>query len=142
MLELLLQKVTEQGAILKEQGATLKEQGTILKDHSAILKEQGATLKEQGTILKDHSAILKEQGTALKDHSSILNDHSEILQALRHGQEVQKAEIDRINVTLAHIQGEQGKIKEIIHNLAGDISFLVRKAAQHDDDIRELKRIK
>ncbi|MGE5583110.1 MAG: hypothetical protein ACM3X9_11325 [Bacillota bacterium] len=100
MLELLLQKVTEQGAILKEQGAILKEQGAILKEHG------------------------------------------EILQALRHGQEVQKAEIDRLNITVAHIQEEQVEIREIIDNMAGDVSFLVRKAAKHDDDIRELKRIK
>ncbi|HEY8463362.1 MAG TPA: hypothetical protein VIM29_04955 [Bacillota bacterium] len=100
MLELLLQKVTEQGAILNK--------------HSTILKEQGAILKE----------------------------HSEILQALRHGQEIQKAEIDRLNITVANIQGEQAEIRDTLDNLAGDISFLVRKAAQHDDDIRELKRIK
>ncbi len=107
MLELLLQKVTEQGVILKDHSTTLKEQGVILKDHSTTLKEQGA-----------------------------------ILQALRHGQEIQKAEIDRLNVTAAQIQGEQVEIREIIDNLAGDVSFLVRKAAKHDDDIRELKRIK
>lgn len=76
------------------------------------------------------------------DQGAILKEHGEILQALRHGQEIQKAEIDRLNITAAHIQGEQVEIREIIDNTAGDVSFLVRKAAKHDDDIRELKRIK
>ncbi|NLW46092.1 MAG: hypothetical protein GXY86_01955 [Firmicutes bacterium] len=100
MLEILLQKVTEQGAILKERSTILKEQGTTLKDHGVIL------------------------------------------QVLRHGQEIQKAEIDHLNITIAQIQGEQVKTREVIDNMAGDVSFLVRKAAKHDDDIRELKRIK
>jgi hypothetical protein len=90
---------------------------------------------EQGAILKEHSTILKEQGTILKEHGLIL-------QALRHGQEIQKAEIDHLNITTTHIQGEQAEIREVIDNMAGDVSFLVRKAAKHDDDIRELKRIK
>jgi hypothetical protein len=83
-----------------------------------------------------------EQGVVLKEHGEILQEHGVILQALKHGQEIQKAEIDRLNITVAHIQGEQVEIKEIVDNMAGDISFLVRKAAKHDDDIRELKRVK
>lgn len=75
-------------------------------------------------------------------HSSILKEHTEVLQAIRDAQEFQKAELDRLNITTAHIQGEQVEIREVIDNTAGDVSFLVRKAAKHDDDIRELKRIK
>lgn len=90
---------------------------------------------EQGVVLKEHSKILQE-------HGEILQEHGVILQALKHGQEIQKAEIDRLNITVAHIQGEQAEIKELVDNMAGDISFLVRKAAKHDDDIRELKRVK
>lgn len=83
-----------------------------------------------------------DQGAILNEHSAILKEHSEILQALLYGQEIQKAEIDRLNITVAGIQGEQAETREILDNLAGDVSFLVRKAAKHDDDIRELKRIK
>ena len=114
ILELLLQKVNEQGA--------------ILKGHTELLKE--------------HSDLLKGQSDLLKGHSGLLKEHAEILHAVRDAQEFQKAEIDRLNVTLAHIQGEQAEIREIIDNTAGDVSFLVRKAAKHDDDIRELKRVK
>ena len=97
---------------------------------------------DQGRVLNEHSAILKEHSTILKGHGETLKEHGEILQSLRHGQEIQKAEIDRLNITVAGIQGEQAEIREILDNLAGDVSFLVRKAAKHDDDIRELKRIK
>ena len=100
-----------------------------------ILELLLAKVNEQGEILKSHGEILKE-------HGEILKEHSEILQAIKHGQEIQKAEIDRLNLTVAQIQGDQAEIREIVHNMAGDISFLIRKAAQHDDDIRELKRVK
>ena len=115
--------------------AKVNEQGEILKDHSKILKSHGE-------ILKSHGEILKEHGEILKSHGEILKEHGEILLAIKHGQEIQKAEIDRLNLTVAQIQGDQAEIKEIVHNMAGDISFLIRKAAQHDDDIRELKRVK
>ena len=78
----------------------------------------------------------------VNEQDAIFKEHTEILYAVRDSQELQKAEIDRLNVTLAHIQGELAQIREIIDNTAGDVSFLVRKAAKHDDDIRELKRIK
>ena len=78
----------------------------------------------------------------VNEQGAILKEHTELLHAVRDAQEFQKAEIDRLNVTLAHIQGEQAEIREIIDNTAGDVSFLVRKAAKHDDDIRELKRVK
>lgn len=86
ILELLLAKVNEQGDLLKQQGELLKEQGEILKDHSEILKSHGETLKS---------------------HSEILKEHGEILLAIKHGQEIQKAEIDRLNLTVAQIQGDQ-----------------------------------
>jgi hypothetical protein len=99
-------------------------------------------VNEQGTILKEHTELLNEHSEFLKGHSELLKEHTEYLHAVRDAQEFQKAEIDRLNVTLAHIQGEQAEIREIIDNTAGDVSFLVRKAAKHDDDIRELKRVK
>lgn len=114
----------------------------ILETLLQKVNEQGAILKEHSAILNEHSAILKEQGAILKEHSAILKEHTEVLHAVRDAGEFQKAEIDRLNVTLAHIQGEQAELRETIDNTAGDVSFLVRKAAQHDDDIRELKRIK
>lgn len=97
-----------------------------------ILELLLAKVNEQGEILKSHGEILKE-------HGDILKEHGEILQAIKHGQEIQKAEIDRLNLTVAQIQGDQAEIKEIVHNMAGDISFLIRKVAKHDDDLRELR---
>ncbi len=78
---------------------------------------------------------VNEQGESLKEHTAILYEHSEILRAVRDAQEFQKAEIDRLNITTSHIEGE-------LERIAGDVTFLVRKAAEHEDAIRELKRVK
>ena len=107
-----------------------------------ILETLLQKVNEQSAILEGHTALLKGHTAILEGHTALLEEHTEILHAVRDAQEFQKAEIDRLNVTLAHIQGEQTEIREIIDNTAGDVSFLVRKAAKHDDDIRELKRIK
>lgn len=83
-------------------------------------------------------------------------EQGEILQALRHAQESQTAQIDQISCTVARIEGWQRETDKAIERIegwqretdkaiermAGDISFLVRKAVEHDDDIRELRRAK
>ena len=78
-----------------------------------------------------------------------VTEHGEILQALRHSSEIQKAQFDQLQITVAHIEGRQEEMNErleqmdkSIDRMAGDISFLVRKSAEHDDDIRELRRAK
>lgn len=89
-------------------------------------------------LLESQKEIIKKlDGVETKQ-----KEQGEILHAVRDAQEFQKSELDRLNITAAHIQGEQVDIREVIDNMAGDVSFLVRKAAKHDDDIRELKRIK
>lgn len=46
----------------------------------------------------EQSVVLKEHGGILQEHGKILQEHGEILQAIKHGQEIQKAEIDRLNI--------------------------------------------
>lgn len=60
--------------------------------------------------------------TIQKEQGAILQENQEILHAVRDAQEFQKGEIDRLNITVAHIEGGQERI-------AGDVTFLVRKAA-------------
>jgi len=88
-------------------------------------------LEGQKEILKR----LEQVETSQTRFETIQKEHGEILYAVRDAQEFQKAEIDRLNITVAHIGGGQERI-------AGDVTFLVRKAAEHEDDIRELKRVK
>lgn len=77
----------------------------------------------------------QEQKKEVKEIKLQQKENCEILHAVREAQEIQKAELDRLNITTAHIEGGQERI-------AGDVTFLVRKAAEHEDDIRELKRVK
>ncbi len=93
-------------------------------------------LEGQKEILKRLDQVETSQTrleTIQKVQGAILQGNQEILCAVRDAQEFQKAEIDRLNITVAHIGGGQERI-------AGDVTFLVRKAAEHEDDIRELKR--
>lgn len=71
-----------------------------------------------------------------------LSEHGEILQAVRHAQETQKAQIDQLIIDTAHLNGKQEELNQTTDRLAGDVSFLVRKAAEHDEDIRNLRRAK
>lgn len=71
-----------------------------------------------------------------------VTEHGEILQALRHAGEVQKAQIDQLIINIAHISGHQEEMDKALDQMAGDISFLVRKSAEHGDQIRELRRAK
>lgn len=71
-----------------------------------------------------------------------VTEHGEILQAVRHAQEVHKAEFDQLNLIVARIEGHQEETDKTLDQMAGDISFLVRKSAEHGDQIRQLRRAK
>ena len=111
----------------------------LVIDHLAKLNQKFTALDQKVSNLD-----LKVTGFDLKvtsmeqkvtDLDQKRTEHSEILQAVRHAQETQTAQLDQINLTLARIEGCQDQ-------MAGDISFLVRKAAEHDEHIRELRRAK
>jgi outer membrane murein-binding lipoprotein Lpp len=70
------------------------------------------------------------------------SEHGAILQAVRHAQETQKAQIDQLIVNTAHLGGQQEELGQTVDRLSGDVSFLVRKAAEHEEDIRNLRRAK
>jgi DNA mismatch repair ATPase MutS len=73
---------------------------------------------------------------------AVLKHHGEMLSAILHAQEMQKAQIDQLTITTAKTDGQVVQIAESQDQIADDIDFLVRKAAKHDKDIRELRRVK
>lgn len=91
-----------------------------------LLEGQKETLKRLDKVETSQTRF----ETIQKEHGAILQENREILHAVREAQEFQKAELDHLNITAAHIQGAQEETKEIIDNTAGDVSFLVRKAAK------------
>ena len=68
------------------------------------------------------------------------SEHGEILQSVRHAQESQKAQMDQLTYASARVEGRQETLDKTVDRMAGDISFLVKKAAEHEDDIRELRK--
>lgn len=80
-------------------------------------------------------AIQKEQGAILQENRAILH-------AVREAQEFHKAELDRLNVNTARIEGDVAEIKIEQERTTENVNFLVRKSIEHEDDIRKLKKAK
>jgi chromosome segregation ATPase len=80
--------------------------------------------------------------TDLKLIKTQQSEHGAILQAVHHAQETQKAQIDQLTINTAHLSGQQEEMNQTVDRLSGDVSFLVRKAAEHEEDIRNLRRAK
>lgn len=85
----------------------------------------------------------------LQKHDNKFEHHEQLLSAIIHAQEEQKAQIDQISINLARMHGRQesmsetvDRIAETLDRIADDITFLIRKAAEHEKDIRDLRRIK
>lgn len=93
-------------------------------------------------LLESIATEIKEMKSDIKLIKTQQSEHGEILQSVRHSQESQVAQIDQIQITVAHIEGDQKEMDKTMNRMAGDVSFLVRKAADHDEDIRELRRAK
>jgi hypothetical protein len=68
-------------------------------------------------------------------------ENTDLISALIHNTEMANAKIDGLTVNTASNESVS-RIEKHLNRLATDISFLVRKAAEHDDDIRELRQVK
>ncbi|MCX7780175.1 MAG: hypothetical protein N2491_04545 [Negativicutes bacterium] len=78
-----------------------------------------------------------------------LDENTQIIKALMHRTEEINAELHNLGHMQQHIYGQVNvleekvtKFGEQLYNLADDVSFLVRKAAEHDKAIRRLYPIK
>jgi chromosome segregation ATPase len=84
----------------------------------------------------------KEMKADIKLIKTQQSEHGKIIQEVRHAQKAQKAQIDQLVINTAHISGKQEELIQTVDRLDGDVSFLVRKAAEHEEDIRDLRRAK
>lgn len=84
----------------------------------------------QKLVLQELSAIKAQQ-----------RENTDVINALVHNIEVANAKIDGLTLNTA-TKNAVIRLDKNIDRLATDISFLVRKAAEHDDDIRELRHAK
>ncbi|MCX7884799.1 MAG: hypothetical protein N2448_07210 [Caloramator sp.] len=100
-----------------------------------LLKSINNKLDEHTKILNEHTKILNEHTQTLDEHKQILNEHTQILRALEHSSEVHKAEIDKLNITVARIEGEVKGIRD-------DLTALEVITSKNWNDISKLKAVK
>ena len=70
-----------------------------------------------------------------------LEENTTILRALEHASQVNAAEMEGLKLSTASSESVD-RIENALDRVGTDLSYLVRKAVQHDDDIRELRRAK
>jgi predicted nucleic acid-binding Zn-ribbon protein len=102
-----------------------KEQGKKLTN----LDSKVSNLDSKVTNME---AEQKEQGKKLNTMEKTLNYHSEMFGALIHAQETQKAQLDKLEIDLAKLSGEQQKSFETLINMYG----------RHEFEITQLKQVK
>ncbi|MBU2700613.1 putative nuclease with TOPRIM domain [Sporomusaceae bacterium BoRhaA] len=71
-----------------------------------------------------------------------LQENIVVTKGLVHQSELQNTQFDNLMNVTARIEGHMANSEKNIDRMAGDITFLVRKTAEHEDDIRNLKLIK
>ena len=71
----------------------------------------------------------------LKIINNKLDEHTQVLRALEYASEIHKAEIDKVNHTVARVEGEVKGIRE-------DITAVEMITSKNRNDISKLKAVK
>ena len=121
--------------ILKSMQNDIKAINAKLDEHKQILSEHTKILNEHTKILNEHTRILNDHTQILNEHSERLNEHSQILSALEHSSEVHKAQMDKMELSAARLEGNVKGIKE-------DISTIECVTSKNWNDIAKLKAVK
>ncbi len=95
--------------------------------------------------IKDELVSVKTQLGELEPIKIQLDENTRIAKALLHRTEELDAKFDGLLLatatkeSIARLEAKMAS-KEDIDRLAHDVNFLVRKAAEHDEDIRRLRK--
>lgn len=79
--------------------------------------------------------LLKVMNAKLDEHTSKLDEHTQILRALEHASLVHKADIDKLNHSVARLEGEVKGIRQ-------DLTAVEMITSKNWNDISQLKAIK
>ena len=118
--------------ILKEILSEIKS----MKSEMNSIKKEMVTKSEFNSIKQEVDSIKKQMVT-----KEDIDETNRILGALEHRSQVQGAEIEQLRLSTASKESID-RIETTLDRIGTDLSYLVRKAVQHDDDIRELRRAK
>lgn len=84
---------------------------------------------------KEMLEILKSIQGDIKTINVKLDEHTQILKALEHSSEVHKAQMDKMELSVARLEGDVKSIKE-------DISTIECVTSKNWNDIAKLKAVK
>jgi len=85
--------------------------------------------------------LLKQILSEMKDFKEQQKENTDIIKAIIHNQEVANAELEALKLNTPN-NAVIAKLDNKLDRISADVTFLVRKAAEHEDDIRNLKLIK
>lgn len=84
---------------------------------------------------KEILELLRSISSKLDEHTQVLGEHTQILRALEHSSETHKSEIDRVNHSIARVEGEVKGIRE-------DLTAVELMTSKNWNDIVKLKSVK
>jgi chromosome segregation ATPase len=116
----------------------LENKVTNIEGNISGLKEDVSGIKGDISGLKENVSGIKDDVAGIKGQQQ---ENSGFIQALLHRTEELDAKFDGILHATAS-KTALARIDDKFDRMAADMTFLVRKAAEHEDDIRNLKLIK
>ncbi|MCX7780345.1 MAG: hypothetical protein N2491_05430 [Negativicutes bacterium] len=134
---------------LKSEISGLNSEVSGLKSEISGIKFEISDLNSEISGIKSEISGIKSEISGIKSEisgiKSQLSENTQIIKALMHRTEELDAKFDGLLHTTATkdaLINFENKITTQLDRMAGDITFLVRKTAEHDDDIRALRRAK
>lgn len=110
----------------------------IVVEQLSVINNELSTVRSELSTVKSELSAVRSELSAVKGQ---LDENTQIIKVLMHRTEELDAKFDGLLHTAA-TKDAIAKLatKEDLDAIAEDVSFLVRKAAEHDSAIRKLRR--
>ena len=138
-------RVLQELSSLKTEVSSMKSELSSVKTEVSGMKTELSSLKTEVSGMKTEQSSMKTEQSSMKTELSDMKaqqqENTDLINALIHNVAVANAKLDGLTISTATKESVI-RVSKNIDRLGTDMSFLVRKAAEHDDDIRELRQIK
>lgn len=114
----------------------------ILEGQKQLFEGQKQLFSEVSGIKGEVFSIkseVQDLSVRMKSLESQARENTDVIKAIQHNTEIIGAKVDALTVTTASKESMTALSKNV-DDIGSDLSFLVRKAAKHDDDIRQLRQ--
>lgn len=140
MEEILKQLLEGQKQLFEGQKQLFEGQKQLFAGQQQLFEGQKQITQRLDNLEKGQQELnqdLSEVKTTVNNIEGQTRENTDFIQALIARTDHIAATVDGQAIASAKALGETNKS---IDRIAGDITFLVRKAAEHDDDIRQLRK--